>query len=81
MYYTATKHLAVSSSDKVIYTSSDPDIVSVDSNGNIIALKTGNVTITATNTDTGDVDSCTVNVSYAWWQVLIRILLLGFLWY
>ena len=81
MYYKATKNLAVSSSDKIIYTSSDPDIVSVDSNGNIIALKTGNVTITATNTDTGDVDSCTVNVSYAWWQVLIRILLLGFLWY
>lgn len=81
MYYKATKNLAVSSSDKVIYTSSDPDIVSVDSSGNIIALKTGNVTITATNTDTGDVDSCTVNVSYAWWQVLIRILLLGFLWY
>lgn len=81
MYYKATKNLAVSSSDNVIYTSSDPDIVSVDSSGNIIALKTGNVTITATNTDTGDVDSCTVNVSYAWWQVLIRILLLGFLWY
>ena len=26
-------------------------------------------------------DTCEVKVSYAWWQWIIRILLLGFLWY
>ncbi len=29
----------------------------------------------------GFTDDFTVNVTYAWWQMIIRILLLGFLWY
>lgn len=38
--------------NKVIqWTSSDPEIASVDSNGNVIGKKTGKVTITATTTD------------------------------
>ena len=29
----------------------------------------------------GFTDDFTVSVTYAWWQILIRIILLGFLWY
>ena len=81
VYYKASKNIAISGSENVIYASSNPDIVSVDTNGNITALKPGNATITATQVDYGETDTCTVTVKYAWWQILIRILLLGFLWY
>ena len=81
MYYKATGSVAIASNEEVIYTSSNPDIVSVDASGNITALKTGSATITAIEADSGKSDTCTVTVKYAWWQILIRILLLGFLWY
>ncbi len=41
--------------------------------------KTGTQTLTVEYS--GMITSVKVNVSYAWWQMLIRILLLGFLWY
>ena len=81
MYYKATGSVAIASNEEVVYTSSNPDIVSVDASGNITALKTGSATITAIEADSGKSDTCTVTVKYAWWQILIRILLLGFLWY
>ncbi len=81
MYYKATGSVAIASNEEVVYTSSNPDVVSVDANGNITALKTGSATITAIEADSGKSDTCTVTVKYAWWQILIRILLLGFLWY
>ena len=68
----------------VQYSSSDTDIVTVDDNGKVYGAKTGEATITCTVTDANGnfvSDTCTVKVTYAWWQVLIRILLLGFLWY
>ena len=65
----------------VVYTSSDPSVVSVDEFGNISAKKTGSATITAKVIGTDIIDTCEVMVSYAWWQWIIRILLLGFLWY
>ena len=41
--------------NKVIqWTSSDSEIASVDSNGNVIGKKAGKVTITATTTDGGN---------------------------
>lgn len=43
------------------------------------APQTGNVTVEVEYE--GCSDSFTINVSYAWWQWVIRILLLGFLWY
>lgn len=65
----------------VIYTSSEPSMISVDEYGNISAKKIGTATITATVVGTDITDVCTVTVSYAWWQWIIRILFLGFLWY
>ena len=64
-----------------VYSSSNPEIVSVDENGNITAKKTGTVIISATVNGTDLSDSCEVTVSYTWWQWLIKIFLLGFLWY
>ncbi len=67
------------------YTSSDKNVVNVDENsGEIEALHTGSAFITLTAEDENGIiteDTCTVTVSYAWWQWIIRILLLGFLWY
>ena len=49
--------------NKVIqWTSSDSEIASVDSNGNVIGKKAGKVTITATTTDGGNL-SATVEVT------------------
>lgn len=68
----------------VTWQSSNPNVVSVDASGNLRALKKGSATITATATDR-DGNSVTasteVGVRYVWWQYLIWILLLGFLWY
>ena len=69
---------------KLTYTSSNPNVVSVNSNGNITALKTGTAVITVSAEDADGIiteDTCTVTVTYAWWQWIIKIVLLGFLWY
>ncbi|MGN0634916.1 MAG: DUF6273 domain-containing protein [Acutalibacteraceae bacterium] len=68
------------------YSSSNPKIAEVDENGNITTRKSGTVTVTVTAVNSADSSdtvetTCTVTVKYAWWQWLIRILLLGFLWY
>ncbi len=72
---------ATASEGKVIYTSSDPDVVSVDENGNITAKKEGTAVIAATVEGTEFSATCNITVKYAWWQWIIRILLLGFIWY
>ncbi|MBR5562464.1 MAG: leucine-rich repeat protein [Clostridia bacterium] len=72
---------ATASEGKVVYSSSDPDIVTVDKNGNITAKKIGTAVITATVEGTDISATCNVTVNYAWWQWIIRILLLGFIWY
>lgn len=69
---------------KVTWSSSDPNVVSVDDLGNLRALKKGSATITATATDSAGKSvsqSVQVKVNYVWWQYLILIFLLGFLWY
>ncbi len=45
----------------IIWTSSGPNVVGVDSNGVITAYKTGKVTITATTRDTKKTDKITIN--------------------
>ncbi len=68
----------------VEYISSDTDVVIVDENGVVRGVGTGSATITCNITDSlGNVvtDTCEVNVSYSWWQWIIVILLLGFIWY
>ena len=68
----------------VTYTSSDPNVVSVDSNGNVKTLKKGTATVTVTVTDeNGNTvqDTCTVKVKYSFGQILILIFLFGWIWY
>lgn len=66
------------------YSGFDSKIISVDANGKVTALKKGATTVTVAATDEyGNTVECTckVTVKYAWWQWLIRIFLLGFIWY
>ena len=68
----------------ISYLSSNSNVATVDNNGNITATGRGTATITCTVTDEyGNVvkDTCTVTVKFQWWQWIIWILLLGFLWY
>ena len=68
----------------VEYSSSNTKYVTVDSNGVVTACKRGSANITCTVTDEyGNVvsDTCTVKVTYAWWQWIIKIVLFGWIWY
>lgn len=68
----------------VAYTSSNTDVVVVDEDGNITTQSKGSAEITCTVTDSnGNVveDTCNVEVTFAFWQWIIYILLLGFIWY
>ncbi len=69
---------------KVTCTSSNPKVVTVDENGNITTQGRGSATITCTVTDEyGNTvsDTCEVTVKFTFWQWIIYILFLGFLWY
>ncbi len=66
------------------FESSNPKVVSVDENGKVTALKKGNADITVTVTDeygNSLSDTCKVNVTYTWWQWIIKIVLFGWIWY
>ena len=67
----------------VTYESSSPEIITVDAGGTITAVGTGTATITATATIDGEAieDEVTVTSSYSWWQLIINIVLFGWLWY
>ena len=68
----------------VTYTSSDPKVATVDENGNVYGAKKGSTEIIVTVTDEyGNTvsDTCKVNVTYAWWQWIIVIVLFGWIWY
>ncbi|MBQ7542543.1 MAG: Ig-like domain-containing protein [Clostridia bacterium] len=66
---------------EAIWASENEDVATVDEKGHVDATGKGNTRILATCEETGEIAVCTVEVYYAWWQVLIRIFLLGFLWY
>ena len=67
--------------DKIKWTSSNTSVATVDENGNVYAAGTGSATITAESEDGYLKDTCSVNVSYAWWQWIIVIVLFGWIWY
>ena len=69
------------SSENVEWSSSNTDVVTVDSKGNVKAVGTGSAVVTVTDTETGATDSCNIKVSYTWWQWIIVIVLFGWLWY
>ena len=68
----------------VTYSSSNPKVATVDENGKVYGAKKGSTEITVTVTDEyGNTvsDTCKVNVTYAWWQWIIVIVLFGLIWY
>ena len=84
----ASLNPAISSDDgakyTVTYTSSDTSVARVDENGKVYGAKRGSADITVTVTDEyGNTvsDTCKVNVTYAWWQWIIVIVLFGWIWY
>ena len=71
----------LTASEPVLWTSSNENVVKVDINGQLTTMGRGTATVTAHSLQSEKIASCTVTVKYAWRQWLIRIFLLGFLWY
>lgn len=69
------------SAGDIVWTSSNPQIVSVDENGNISALKKGRATVTASSADGSASASVDVTVKYTGLQWFIIIVLFGWIWY
>ena len=68
----------------IAYSSSDPDVVSVDSDGNVRALDYGKATITCTVTDEYGCKvstNCLVTVKYSFLQWLFMLFFFGWIWY
>ena len=82
--YKQTKKIDFDSSydaKQIKWESSNTKVATVDDSGNVKMTGTGTATITAKSTDGKATAECKVTVSYAWWQWIIMIVLLGFLWY
>ena len=66
----------------VTWTSSNPRIASIDpETGDLTINRVGTVTITATSKETGQTVEFKMEITYLWWQMLIRIFLFGWAWY
>ena len=83
IYYKSVGKLNTITDDPslVEYTSSDESVVTVDKDGTYKAVGRGSAVITMHVIGTDIEEHCTITVKYTWWQVLIRIFLLGFIWY
>lgn len=68
-------------SSKIVWTSSNPKVVSVDENGVITATGKGHATVTASTEDEKFSASCEVTVQYSWIQIIIIYVLFGWIWY
>lgn len=82
--YKQTKKINFDSSysaKQIKWESSNTKVATVDDNGNVKMTGKGTATITAKSTDGKVSAECKVTVKYAWWQWIIKIVLLGFLWY
>ncbi len=82
--YKQTKKIDFESSysaKQIKWESSNTKVATVDENGNVKMTGKGTATITAKSTDGKVSSQCKVTVKYAWWQWIIKIVLLGFLWY
>ncbi len=66
---------------KINYVIGDSTVATIDDEGNITTVGPGTATVVATIEDTDISDTCTITVSYTWWQWIIMILLFGWIWY
>ena len=83
IYYKSVGKLNTITEDPslVEYTSSDESVVTVDKDGSYKAVGRGTAVITMHVVGTDIEEHCKITVKYTWWQMLIRIFLLGFIWY
>ena len=83
IYYKSVGKLNTITEDPslVEYTSSDESVVTVDKDGSYKAVGKGTAVITMHVVGTDIEEHCKITVKYTWWQMLIRIFLLGFIWY
>lgn len=65
----------------LIWSSSNPDIVSVDDDGTAIAKRRGSAYITCTALQGGASAQCAIRVEYGWQQWLLYFLAFGWLWF
>ena len=68
----------------VDYIASNPNIATIDENGNVTAKDRGTTSVICIVTDQyGNkvADVAEITVKFAWWQWFIYIFLFGFLWY
>lgn len=66
--------------DAISYESENTSVAQIDEKGKITATGRGNTTISTTDAD-GNTVYYEIDVSYAWWQWLIKIFLFGWIWY
>ncbi len=66
---------------KINYVIGDSTVATIDDEGNITTVGPGTATVVATIEGTDISDTCTITVSYTWWQWIIVIVLFGWLWY
>ena len=66
---------------KLVWTSSDGSVATVDELGRVDAVGRGTAVITCSTEDGFAKDSCTVKVDYTFGQWVIKILLFGWIWY
>jgi M6 family metalloprotease-like protein len=75
---TATIATDISASD-LTWTTAHSEVATVS--GGIVKGTGIGTTIVKGADENGNFDTCKVTVKYVWWQHMIRVLLLGFLWY
>lgn len=76
------ENVASSAQNKTLeWTSADETIVTVDKNGNVYGVNIGETTVTVKSTDGKYSETFTIQVSYAWWQWVVIIVLFGWIWY
>lgn len=68
-------------SSEIFWSSSDGNVAHVDSRGVITGEGRGTAVITCGSVDGYAEDTCTVTVTFAWWQWVIYTVGFGFLWY
>ena len=68
--------------DDVTWTSSNEKVIKVDkTTGKLTTVRRGTAVVTAHSADGTQTAKCKVTVKYEWWQWIIIIFLLGWIWY
>ena len=67
--------------EALTWTSDNPDVLSVDQDGNVTGLRRGTGSVSYSSADGLYSGVCTVTVYYSFWQWVLIILCFGWIWY